>query len=201
MEKLPFEQLEAWMPRLSGTAFKILTIVLRTLESRQIDEIRFGYGDLAKLTGASRNTVIAAVEQLEAFELVALREDGGKFFYRRGAKIEPVQNLHPSKNRTRPKIAPLDLAERIFFQWKNLFRPGVEEIFTDARRRLLDRTLGEIKAEQGTVSYRYVLQSLRGYYREFWLSSVPTSFENIFESKKTISKGSILYISWRTREK
>lgn len=204
MKKLPYEEIyEAWMPRLSSSAFKILFVVLRRLEKLQVDEVQIGYREFEFVTGMTRNTVISAVEEVKTKNLVGIRDEGGKFFYRRGAKIAPIQKLHPSENRTGAKTAPRKIDDRIFWHWRNLFRPGSEEIFSDARRRLLARVLDIFRSEPDIAASRFadrrvfrrVLQSLRGYYN----SGASKSFEEIFESRKSINAGVILYVSWRTR--
>jgi hypothetical protein len=204
MTKLPNEDIyEYWMPRLSGSAFKILYTVTRELDRLQVSEVQIGYQRLINKTGMSRNTVISSINENKNLQLLDYRHDGGKFFYRKGAIFGRVQILHPSKNSTGLKIAPRRMEDRVFWHWGNMFHPGEKILFDDARRRLLARRLEDMNCEpeiagsrlRSLTVYRRILQCLRGYYR----MGGPASFEEIFASVKTIEHGVFRYVSWRTR--
>jgi hypothetical protein len=204
MKKLPNEEIfEFWMPRLSGSGFKVLFTVLTLLDRYKVEEVKIRYQEFIDKTGMSRNTVIAAVSENKNLLLLDYREDAGKFFYRKGSKIAPVQNLNPSKNSTGLKIAPRRIEDRIFWHWGNLFYPGEKIVFDDARRRQLARILDEMKREpqiaanplRELIVYKKILQALRGYYRMGGL----TDFMKIFASRKTVDHGAFRYFSWRTK--
>lgn len=194
----------------SGSAFKVVRLIVRELESSDQDEVPLTIPQIARQTHLSENTVRAKIKELK-FKTIKQREVKGKFLFSlqqqyheklaRVQKLNPaiaegVQKLNPAiveplrQFRERPKKIP----ERVFWNYEKLAIKSEEQL-----KRETAKVICDYFARWGSrrAAYRRLLQALRGYST----AKKQRAFAEMFKTPETIDAGVIKYYAWLTGER